>query len=794
MNILDQPLETGSDKKIAKLEKINKNLDTGVIEFETLPKELTAKNWKLEKNKLLIPVSENSIDYFTIVKDNDTRNQPTYYYSFERKENNNKPYNLSQSIQRANFIDIKDIKRDNEVIELSTELELFKDENTAKKFINSLLPEINKHNIKDLLKNNYDLLATIPEDTQEIDKKFKYQTFEDYPENIQKEAIKIIESNKFLDELLNSIAWKHEGDKKTAKELLLSIASIYIEEPVHYFLNAERGLGKTDIFNRVKELQPEQYIVDMVSFSAKYLFYTVKEEQYNELHPKYNILIIDDIKLTNEIIELLKLLLDNEREEKIHKTLVDQKPVKLDLPMMFLGLINRAKSDIDRELIDRCFIGVLETLKPIPEKNVKNKIKEVSFRDMDILHEKNNLILRACYQYLIDKEIKVYNPYLLFFNVEEHSNRNIKHYISLMKAMSFYNYNQRQTIDNTTIGSHEDIDQVLNIVATDFNIQKDKLTELQKRIIDELETNEDNNTYKKLEIALKTGYDVISKAITGRENQLGLEAMEYVEVIRSDIPREPNIVKFKKSYKSSNERKNYKTFKTFQCLIEKNPLLLKRTIIINYLDIRHILINKEVCIYIINFLKNNDFNIDSYTGLCEMIDQFIKSIKKDIQDLIYLDCTDNISLEELKYHNKKVSENIQKIHTYIPNTIFDTSMSDKKKTTKNTLNQNRKKKTYKTLKNSKSLITKNSNEDHRKELHKIIYENVKIKGTKHKPRLIENMIIPNDNLLNPKKINKEIQYLLDNYYIEIDKLEITILESFDKYYNEKLINLKGDLS
>lgn len=808
----DKPLETGSDEEIPKLEKINKNLDTGVIEFETLPKELTAKGWILEKNKILIPINENNINYFTITKDKDTRNQPTYYYSFERKENNNKPYNLSESIQKAKFINIKDTNRNKEIIEIATDLELFEDQNTAIKFINSLLPEINKHNIKQLLNNNYDLLATIPEDIIEIDEKFKYRTFKDYPENIQKEAIKLHKTGNFLKNLSYTTNITHQGDTKQVRNSYYSYGSLFLKEPVHKFNSGDTGVGKTDSDDETLANVPDQYIQRYRTVSPKFIYYDV-----DNLHPKYNIFAFDDFKENSDNVETIKELADNKKIPKELKTVsTDRNSETYTINGYGLVSLNSAKQISDTEFLNRFFLEDIDN-KESHKTKVKNKIKNnevYNIKKSEIL-KRLRLINKCAFQYLIDKEMKVFNPYILFLDVSNINNRNIKGYISYIRARSFFFYEQRIKINNTVIGSFEDFKFIAKNIEKGSKKQNYKLTGLQEDIISMLPIYDENDiiniqnkamgeleeakkhtyTFDKLAKKLGKNKGTIMNAINGIKGASNPSLIDLGFINKKEFQPDTHrkdifLYKTEKSKNNSNE-----DFNTNHVVYNENKLAfdtLNKKIILIYafLTNHNILINTQLNIYINQFLERHKENLNSYEKICIFFNDFVENYETEF---IEFNADSILEIEKIQYHFNTISKYQKKdsIHISLVDDKPENMISVKPKEN----NLNTKQDTKIQFKNNLNHVdySKNSNGNHRRELHKIIYQNVKIKGTKQKPRLIENIQIPNDEILNYKVINKEIQYLFDNYYIEIDKLEITILAKFDKYYTEKLKNIKGDL-
>jgi len=742
--------------------------------YKKLPDELIAKGWILNKNELKIPIHESE-NYLAIKYENEKYN---YYFSTKEKR-------ITKILEYKEFIDIDKKVRTKELIKYGKAKNIPIDETFLDIAIIDNLLESDIE-ISNILKENYQIANDLTENIETIEDKFKYRTFEDYPENTQKQAIEIIKNNEFFNYLLNSVSWKHKGDKETAILLFLSMATIYIKEPVHQILNAPTGKGKTDIFNRVKETQPEQYLIDLVSFSVKSLYYG----KNFILNNKYNILVIDDVKFTKDIIELLKLLLDNERTEKIHRTVIDSQYKEMKLEGYFLGLINRAKDDLDSELANRCY---LNSLKDNEDYEVKNRIKINNLIDVDSYNDRFNLILKCCYQYLIDKEITVYNPMLLFLDIKEHENRNIGHYMNLSKGMTFYNYDKRKTIDNLTIGSYEDIANTLNIVSQDFQVQKDKLTDSEKRIIDELENNKENNTNKLLANVIGLHHETIGRIIRGRDNQVGLETKGYIkkELVDKGSYHE-NEYTLLKSYKNSlNDDLIYQLPRGFIWLMSKNPLLIKKAILINYISHNHIIVNRYIEKKINTFLENNSYELENYSNLCLMLENFNNFIKND-ENIIYLNSDFNITSEMFIQHDKILKKINDKIFFLLGDFRGKNLGVSKPKET--ALNQKQRKNNPQHNKNTRQLRTKKTDKDLRKFIQKEIYEVLNIHGSLIKSEIIKNIpTFEKEQDSNYYIISKEIDFLLDTKGL-LDKLDndkyTRVYPDFEDYYNENLKELE----
>jgi len=769
--------------------------DSEKEKFKQLPDELKNKGWKLNKNILKIPVPKSecylAIELINrIKKDIRIINEYDYWWiGKDLKEGFHKSY-------KKFFYEHHEPRNKFLMRFKPNDLEL--DES----FLNDseIVADLSEYNVENILVYNYQILKDHDEeedDFEDIEERFKYPTFESYPEPVKKEVLEIHGKNLFLEHLMESVSWKHQGDIKTIKLELLAVGTAYISinkdkiDSVHTYLNAPKGKGKTDATNGVKEAQPDQYVVDLPSFSSKSLFYGKDKI----LSPICNLLFLDDTNLTPDTIELLKLVFDNERLTKVHMTVLDGKFVKLPLPRLFKGIVNRAKDDLDSELGDRCYINSLEDTKENNPLDVKNKIKEKNIVIID--NENLNFKLKACYQYLIDEiitnDIHFFNPMLLFFNVQEHDNRNINHYLALSKGMMFYNYPKRKKIGNVLIGSYEDIKNTLDIVSKDFKIQKDKLSNTERLIINFLKNDDENDiyTYKIIGNALSLNDDTIRKNIKGRDNQVGLEAKGYIKITAPEEEYQPSIITLiKEDY--SNSESIPQTPETYISLLKKNPLLVKRSIIINFITSRHILINDNIEKKLEKFLEKDSHGLDSYNSLCDMLEEFNSIIEKD-NNVIYRNSDSHIKYEE-DTHSKNVVKNInEEIFSFISD--FERSLSEDAKHKEKPEKTKQKKNITQPNKSLHSLKDKNSNKDSRSHIHKNIYEILNQHGNLTIDGLNKFCDRLDDDLSESMRIMaRELKFLEENLYLNHDNKtkKYHIKTEFTDYYKDKLEGLKDE--
>lgn len=401
--------------------------------------------------------------------------------------------------------DEKDLKALNKKVAFSGS----KNENPASKgtyveFVEHITDSISKADCLEVFKEQDFEFPAIAEDepAEDVEASAVPQTFVDYSEKVQHEALQILKDGSLFEEIQNSVALTHEGHATTRNALILMEASLFVDDGAHGLIGGESGKGKTDIVLTTANNLPAKYVHVISSNSPKHIFYDF--ENYDD---NFNVVIFDDIVFNEEIIALCKLMTDNRVKEKVHRTVINGKPAIFKLKGKYLVFMTYAKDMPDEELANRLFnIGVNIVEKDESEDKVKLKI-----RDNHIIKSDENLLIegirepiRAAIQFLIEQNAQVYNPFLTVFDPLNFNNRDINHLASMTNAKTFFELNKREHIninDETalTIGSLEDLVFVHEIWATDSEAQKYKLSELQKNCLELLPELTDEEAFKYIE-------------------------------------------------------------------------------------------------------------------------------------------------------------------------------------------------------------------------------------------------------------------------------------------------------
>lgn len=528
-------------------------------------------------------------------------------------------------------------------------------------------------------------------------------SFNDYSEDIQKEAKKLLESGQLFQELQRSISLTHQGHRNTRDSLILQESSVFIGEGVHGLLDGDSGEGKSDLAFAIGYNFPNKYVKVLRNISPKNIYYDC--ESYND---DYNVLIFDDLPLNEDMINILKELADNTKKVKELKTVINGKSVKFKLEGKFIVILTYAKTIEDVELANRLYnVGVNIIDKSNGKSLVKYKIRDngVIGGNFNPIIERVRSIIQASIHNLIEKDMNIFNPFLSIFNPIDYNNRDVNHFVNMVKAKTFFDYYQREHIQvnddlTITIGSFDDFEFVNRLWSEDSEAQKFKLSEQQKQILNILpsKTNDEAFAYvdklekefnsiqsrpnrnklldgeptkktitKTLGINTNTLTNLLDKSKENSTTKSLIELGLVDKIQLENITYKPNYY-----YKIKNEGEGVfsseKSIEAIEIQFQETfqDSLIKQTIIINLLFYCNILLNEKGIKYLENYCEDYDKQIDlkDYNSYFTMIKTFFDGLdygKMCIE-------LDNASLDEL---NRMID-----FREGIKNAIYDKYVSD----------------------------------------------------------------------------------------------------------------------
>lgn len=487
-----------------------------------LCEDLENEGWISDETGIYIPVFNSQDEYLKISISN---NGKFLYQFMEKNSDRDTDFKAVSRICPSNSpITESNSRRDKELERYAVDSGISRGETLQKE--NSIRSEIRKIGTKLL---NLDCLKRFKVNPMDYEKQMgdekqveenQYSTFNDYPNDIKEEAIKIIKNGNVMDSLQKIVGVLHEGDKKAGKTLLLCLATLFIENAgsVHEATKGTTGKGKSDLTKKIIKLVPKQYVEEIRDSSPKYIYYACEDGSYNE---KYNIFFYDDIVLNDTMITIIKTLADNLQVKKTLKTVKEQTTLIFEIPGKCLVIMSFAKEITDEELNNRFLYN-----NPQEDENHEYKTKEkirdnenigLGFEDPHI--KRLYIIANAVMQYIIDKEIRVYNPYITLLGLSDKSYREVGFVVNLIKGNVFYNISNRKEISGVYIADIEDVEVISGLWDSNSLMQQHKIDTKQIELIKSLPEyseelfKEHENYYKENNDSLDNTFKALAKKL-----------------------------------------------------------------------------------------------------------------------------------------------------------------------------------------------------------------------------------------------------------------------------------------
>ena len=698
MNEVRETVVKEATEEINRKEKRIRELkDTSIYK---VPKTLKEKGYRYDDEALYCPLHTNFKDFYLRI----SRGFNAYEYCIGLFDEND-----DFTVFSSSFDDKKPITSSNKsrnqllgksIPKINAKFSIYENGEKIVPFDKDYLVDsleeiaIDLINVKDFPQVNENFKVYEEKEAEEIAEETSEEkglSFSDYSESIQSEALKLVEQNHLYDNIKRTVSLTHEGDEDLVFSLILIGVSIYIGEPIHSFIGGETGKGKTDLIKTVFKNFPRHHIFEIEEFSPKWIFYN--HENFNA---DYNILLIDDIDLTNSsIVEILKRLTDNSKKVKKLNTVYEQKALNIELKAKFLVILTNAKGNSDSELSNRLYdINILQDEEK--EKAIKEKIKKnVLLKSNDdkyigLLNQYNQCAI----QYLNEKEVKVFNPYSIFFNVQFLNNRHISSFYNLVDSFSYLNFSQREIVSmygiDYVIGTEEDISEVysrwdIELQSTDLNARQQSILNLDLPILtleeayDKQEKDyaefmsNDSQAWREDFKSKLWNRDRIAKELDCSKNtlkfdldtpqkdrntknlyEMGMIARYRFEPSKDgeDNPRSMwiyYIPKGKNEGEASKLKNSYWYIGTFEMYQSNKPLESKMSILVSFLSLVQILINNTKENFVHSYSGYAD-DIKSYEDMCNFLNDFAIQFSKDY----HREDDEEISIEEVLLHTKKV--------------------------------------------------------------------------------------------------------------------------------------------
>ncbi len=193
----------------------------------------------------------------------------------------------------------------------------------------------------------------------------------------------------------------------------------------------------------------------------------------------------------------------------------------------------------------------------------------------------------------------------------------------------------------------------------------------------------EENSYKEIAKAIGISTALVKHKINGRDNMMGLETKGLVkkEYINPEEPKRGVMIHLiSDDLDEANVKNTLVTLDTINNEEQKVPLILKWVIVISFLEWIQILIDNIVVSKLKILLEEEEeiYDIYDYNSMISLLEKSLKEIEDNV---IYIQDTNNCTLEDLNFHNDFIKNKFKDFITFV------SENSGSVTTTKNSSNQ-----------------------------------------------------------------------------------------------------------
>lgn len=379
---------------------------------------------------------------------------------------------------------------------------------------------IEKH-IKDHFKFSSKIISELISETKKKDKEqLKKSEFEiieldikedPVPEDIKKEARKIIYTGDPVKKLIDTHATLHVGDEPLARALLVSIGiqSVLNSDGIHPKVSGDSGKGKTHCCKAMMHLLPEKYKFN-TTLSDRAIYYMDI--------PEGAVVFSDDIDLSETLEGIIKRSTSNFQEGDTYTTLDKNLDVKeLYIPPRISWWLTSVDDDQSIQLLNRQFGGGID---------------ESENQDGDVFDfQKDNLKTGAvglpinkdieiCRCIIDDIKQQLYTVVVPYADdiswINKSNRRNFLIFADILRAFTVLRHRQRyRTENNELIANIDDFNDAKELYVGRAKNQGTKLTDVELRFCNLLNGSAEMD-YNHLQRALGVSQGRISQIINGK--------------------------------------------------------------------------------------------------------------------------------------------------------------------------------------------------------------------------------------------------------------------------------------
>jgi hypothetical protein len=282
-----------------------------------------------------------------------------------------------------------------------------------------------------------------------------------YPKNVIKIANYILDNEDPFLYVCDTWNKYHMGDRNLGEILACSVASsqiLNIDVGIHEKPSGDPESGKSHACVEMGKLCP-LWKFRSTTFSPKVLYYM------EDLLPG-TIIYTDDIDLDAPgVIATIKKVTGDFQSPTIADTIIDGKAVNMNIPPRVNFWLSSVDSITDKQLGTRFVYSNTEIGKE-HDHEVNHKQRGKCLGKPLKNENEDILICRCMFEYICDQLYYVFSPYGFVSTwSEESEKRNQEKFLSILFAITVFNYRKRETINGNLIGTLEDWKRAVSIYS-----------------------------------------------------------------------------------------------------------------------------------------------------------------------------------------------------------------------------------------------------------------------------------------------------------------------------------------
>lgn len=304
-----------------------------------------------------------------------------------------------------------------------------------------------------------------------------------YPMTAQEEkaALALLKNQHLVKKTMEAITGTGlVGEQKNGLLLYFLYLTRLFEEPLHAIIFGKSGSGKTYLQTKISDCLPEESVRNITSLSENVLYYSPKGFW------QHVVLVIEDLDGVYQALLALRELMS---KQSITKYTTDkdakgnniQKALTVEGPVSVSGATT--KEAIYEDNANRSFLLYVDESVSHLEQVMDYQRKARAGMINSEAESQLKLLLRNA-QRLLDKRIKVYNPFALQLKLPQaifKPLRTNEHYLKLIDVIAFYHQKQRESKVDSQTG-----ERYIEVELKDIEIANSLVKESLLRKSDEL--------------------------------------------------------------------------------------------------------------------------------------------------------------------------------------------------------------------------------------------------------------------------------------------------------------------